>query len=49
MFAQLPPSLSQRRHWYVNVVGAPFHVPLLVVSVLPSWVVPETVGGACSP
>ena len=47
MVAQLPPSLSQRRHWYVNVVGALLHVPLLVVSVLPSWAVPEIVGGDC--
>ena len=29
----------------MNVVGEPFHVPLLVVSVLPSWAVPEIVGG----
>ena len=47
--AQLPPSLSQRRHWYVNVVGVPLHVPLLVVSVLPSWAVPEIVGGDVVP
>ena len=29
----------------MNVVGEPLHVPLLVVSVLPSWAVPEIVGG----
>ena len=45
IFEQLPPSASQRRHWYMNVVGEPLHVPLLVVSVLPSWAVPEIVGG----
>ena len=49
MVAQLPPSLSQRRHWYVNVVGVLVHVPLLVVSVLPSWAVPEIVGGDVLP
>ena len=45
MFEQLPPLASQRRHWYTNEVGEPLHVPLLVVSVLPSWAVPEIVGG----
>ena len=41
MVVQFAPSASQRRHWYTNVVGEPLHVPLLVVSVLPSWGVPE--------
>ena len=34
---QLPPFSSQRRHEYVNVIGAvPVQVPLLVVRVWPS-------------
>src|SRR5689334_12067645 len=47
MFAQLPPLLSHRLHWYEYVIGVvPVHVPLVVVSVDPSVVVPEIVGGA---
>ena len=43
---QLPPFSSQRRHEYAYVIGAvPVHVPLLVVSDLPSSGVPETAGG----
>ena len=43
---QLPPLASQRRHEYEYVIGAvPPQVPLLVVSVLPSSGVPETLGG----
>jgi len=47
MLLQLPPSLSHLRHWYVYVIGSvPVHVPLFAVSVCPSVVVPEMVGGA---
>jgi hypothetical protein len=42
---QLPPSLSHRCHWYVNV-GEPVHVPSFAVSVWPSLAVPLIVGGA---
>jgi hypothetical protein len=47
MPAQLPPSLSQRLHWYAYVIGSvPAHVPLLAVSCWPSVADPEIVGGA---
>jgi hypothetical protein len=42
--AQLPPSLSQRSHSYVNV-GEPLHVPSFTVRVEFSCAVPVTVGG----
>jgi hypothetical protein len=42
---QLPPLRSQRRHEKANVVGCPVHRPSFAVSVLPSWGVPEIVGG----
>src|SRR5262245_52869192 len=46
MFEQLPPSLSQRRHWYVNVIGVdPFHFPGSAVNVSLTFGVPEIVGG----
>src|SRR5687768_627377 len=44
--AQLLPSSAQRLHWYVKLVGLPVHVPVLVVSVLPTSGVPEIVGRA---
>jgi hypothetical protein len=41
------PLTSQRRHWYVNVIGGvPFQVPFEAVSVWPSCGVPSIVGGA---
>src|ERR687895_1944195 len=40
----LPPLRSQRRHEKANV-GCPVHRPSFAVSVLPSWGVPEIVGG----
>jgi hypothetical protein len=46
MSPQDVPSLWHRCHWYVNVVGAPLHVPFDVVSVLPSRSVPLIDGGA---
>src|SRR5262245_56030807 len=45
MLAQLPPFLSQRRHWYWKLVGLFDHWPRLAFSVLPSWGVPLIVGG----
>src|SRR4051794_15856173 len=46
MFAQLTPLRLHRRHWYVNVIGAvPVHWPGSAVSVEPTCVVPEIVGG----
>jgi hypothetical protein len=46
MSEQLPPLESQRRHWYLNVIGAvPPQFPLFAVRVLPSEAVPLMVGG----
>src|SRR5438093_13315552 len=46
MSAQLPPTESQRRHWYVYVCGCPpFHVPWPAVRVWPCCGAPEIVGG----
>ena len=42
---QPPPPVSQRRHWYVNVIGpAPLHVPDVAVTVSPCLTVPTIVG-----
>jgi hypothetical protein len=47
MFEQLAPPVSQRRHWYVNVIGwVPDQVPWSAVRVSPWRVVPEIVGRA---
>ena len=41
----MPPFRSQRRHWYVNVIGwLPVQVPVLAVRVWFSTAVPEIVG-----
>src|SRR4051812_29436128 len=46
MLAQLPPVLSQRRHWWLKVSGVvPLQVPFVVDRVLPTSGVPETTGG----
>ena len=45
--AQLAPLVSQRRHWYENVIGvSPDHDPDVAESVLPAAAVPETAGNA---
>src|SRR6266487_381134 len=45
MSAQFPPLESQRRHWYEYVSGCvPVQVPVVVVRVCPSCVVPLTAG-----
>src|SRR5579862_8259252 len=46
MFMQLPPPELQRCHAKLYVIGSvPLQAPLSAVSVWPSWVVPEIVGG----
>ena len=45
MSEQFAPAASQRRHWYVKLIGVlPVHVPSPAVSVCPSWAVPLIVG-----
>src|SRR5947209_2167607 len=46
MLWQLLPVPSQSCHWYAYEVGDPFQLPFDAVSVCPSVVVPEIVGGA---
>jgi hypothetical protein len=47
MLWQRAPVASQRTHWYAYVIGAaPFHVPLLAVSALPSIAEPVIAGRA---
>src|SRR2546423_1854319 len=44
--AQLAPTRSQRRHWYVKVIGVvPVQLPRSATSVWPSRAVPEIDGG----
>src|SRR5262245_6558776 len=45
MLAQLPPSLSQRSHWYWYLSGLLSQLPRLPWSCLPCCGVPEIVGG----
>ena len=41
-----PPPASQRTHWYEYVIDVPVHVPVVVESVDPATVEPETTGSA---
>jgi hypothetical protein len=46
---QLSPDGSQLSHWSANVIGVvPLQLPLVAMSVWPSWGVPDTVGGEVS-
>jgi hypothetical protein len=46
MSRQLAAAESQRRHWYLRLIGVlPVQVPAFTVSVSPSVAVPEIVGG----
>ena len=38
--------MSQRTHWYANVIDVPAHVPVVVLSVIPSTGDPEMSGSA---
>src|SRR5437868_6290831 len=50
MSPQLAPAESQRRHWYVYVIGCvPVQVPFAAVSACPDCAVPEIVGRAVFP
>jgi hypothetical protein len=43
--AQVVPARSQRRHWWVYIIGdVPDHVPVSAVSVEPAVVPPTTIG-----